>query len=179
METQLCETGKLNSMPNAAHAPRYPMFAFFDGWIRVEHRLAAELVDASVEMPADIRQYGALQVFVLQVDGPPVVRRATIGQVLAQRVRIVEAGGGELVERRIAVGQPFFVGWQGEGAFPNPDLGVSHWQARHKQEGNTGDAHATTRFYRHSAARRPEFAPRDCMVQDPAPSTAHALAVCA
>jgi len=28
IETQLCETGKLNSTPNAAHAPRYPILAF-------------------------------------------------------------------------------------------------------------------------------------------------------
>ena len=27
-DIQLCEIGKLNSTPNAAHAPRYPMFAF-------------------------------------------------------------------------------------------------------------------------------------------------------
>ena len=28
IETQLCETGKLNSTPKAAHAPRYPICAF-------------------------------------------------------------------------------------------------------------------------------------------------------
>ena len=27
-DIQLCETGKLNSIPNAAHAPRYPISAF-------------------------------------------------------------------------------------------------------------------------------------------------------
>jgi hypothetical protein len=28
MDIQLWETGKLNSIPNAAHAPRYPILAF-------------------------------------------------------------------------------------------------------------------------------------------------------
>ena len=28
IDTQLCDTGKLNSIPSAAHAPRYPISAF-------------------------------------------------------------------------------------------------------------------------------------------------------
>ena len=56
--------------------PAVANLSFFDGRIGIEHRLAIDLVDAGVKMPANVRQYGALQIFVFQVDGAPGVIRA-------------------------------------------------------------------------------------------------------
>ena len=62
-----------------------------DGWIGIEHGLAADLVDAGIDMAADIRQHRAFQIFVLEKNGAPVVRRLHTGQVRPERVGIVEA----------------------------------------------------------------------------------------
>ena len=73
-------------------------------------------------MPADVGQHGALQIFVFQVDRAPRVIDAAAGQILAQRVGIVEAIGSELVEGRIGIGQSLFVSRQRERSLPDAHL---------------------------------------------------------
>ena len=75
-------------------------------------------------MAADIGEHGAFEVFVLQIDDAPIVRDGPIGQILAQRVGVVEAAGGEGVEGRIGVGRTLFVSGQGENVLPDADFFV-------------------------------------------------------
>ena len=51
---------------------------FLDGRIFIKHRLAADFVDASVDVASQIGQHGALQVFIFQKDGAPGVIGAAI-----------------------------------------------------------------------------------------------------
>ena len=90
------------------------------------HRTLADgnLVDAGVKVPSDIRQHRALQVLVLEVKRPPGVILSVAGQIVTQRVRVVEAVTGELIEGRIGVGQTFLIGGKGERPFPHAHLSV-------------------------------------------------------
>jgi len=74
-----------------------------NGWVRVKHRLAADLVGARVNVPSQIGQYGTLQVFIFQKHRTPDMVGASIRQVVAKCVRIVEAAVCILIEWRIEI----------------------------------------------------------------------------
>ena len=92
-----------------------------NGAVGVEHVRAVRLVDAAVEVAAQVGQDGHPEVLVLEVQGAPKHDRAPVRQVLAQRVGIVEAAGLEEVEGRVDVRRPLLVGGQVEVALPGPD----------------------------------------------------------
>jgi hypothetical protein len=69
-------------------------------------------------MPAEVGQHDDLEVLVLEVQGPPARDRAPVREVVAERVRIVEALRLEDVERRVDVGQALLMGREVEVALP-------------------------------------------------------------
>jgi hypothetical protein len=72
---------------------------FFDRWIRVEHGLAIDLVDAGVDMPADVRQHSTFQIFVFEKQSPQLVNNSLVSNFVAKRVGIVESPGcAELIK---------------------------------------------------------------------------------
>ena len=95
---------------------------FFERRVGIEHRLAADFVDAGVDVAADVGKDGALEVFVFEIDGAEIVVAAFAGEFVAQRVGIVEARGGLLIEGRVGIGIAFFVDGECERAFPDADL---------------------------------------------------------
>ena len=105
----------------------------FDRWIRIEHRLAGNFVDAGVKMSADVRQHRALQIFVFEIHRPPVVIHPVAGEIVTQRIRIVEAVAGELIEGRIGIGQTLLVGGKGERPLPHAHLSM-HRGKRNRQK---------------------------------------------
>ena len=84
--------------------------SFFDGGIRVEHRLAADLVDTGIQVTPDVRKHGALQIFVFKKYCAPGVVLFLPGKVLTQCVGIAELSCRIGVERRVRVRFPFFIG---------------------------------------------------------------------
>ena len=86
------------------------MAAFLIGGICVEHRLAADLVDAGVKMAAKVGQHGALQVLIFQKESAPGMIGSLVGQIVAQRVGIVESAVRILIKRWIGIGRCFFIG---------------------------------------------------------------------
>ena len=107
-------------------SPRSPISnpRFFDGRIGIKHRLAADFVDAGVEMAANIRQHGTFQVLVLEINGTPRVFRPGVGDFIPQRIWIVEAAGRELIERRIGIRRPFLIRWEIQNSFPYANLAM-------------------------------------------------------
>ncbi len=93
-----------------------------DGGVGVEHRLPRDFVNTGVKVPANVRQHGAFQVFIFQINGTPVVIHAAARQIFPQDIRIVELVVRELVEGRIRVGHPLFIGRQDERPFPYAHL---------------------------------------------------------
>ncbi len=67
-------------------------------------------------------KHGTFQVLIFQIDGAPVMVHPAIRQVVSQGIRIVEAGAGELIERRIWIRQSFFVGGQRKRILPDSYL---------------------------------------------------------
>ena len=49
-------------------------------------------------MAADVGQHGTFQIFVFEIDGAEIVVAAFAGEFFAERVGIVEARGGFLIE---------------------------------------------------------------------------------
>ncbi len=92
-----------------------------DRRIGIEHRLAANLVDAGVNVPADVRQHAAPQIFILQINRAPGMGHALRRQILAQRIGIAEIGGRVLIERRVGVGRALLIRGQRERSLPNAD----------------------------------------------------------
>src|SRR5207245_5529754 len=92
-----------------------------DRRVRVEEVLAVRLVHAAVEVAAEVGQHHDLEVLVLQVQRAPARDGAAVGEVLAQRVRVVEAPRLERIERRVHVGQALFVRGQVEVVLPDAD----------------------------------------------------------
>src|SRR5450432_141786 len=93
-----------------------------DGTVGVEHRLAGNFVDARVQVPANVGQHGAFQVFIFQIDGAPIVIHAAAGQIFTQHIRIVELVVRELVERRIWIGHALVVSGQRQRPLPHAHL---------------------------------------------------------
>src|SRR5271154_6558421 len=90
---------------DAKRSPRASIayLRFLDRWIGVEHRLAADLVDAGIYGPSNIRQHSALDIFVLKKPRPPCVFCLLPRQVLSQRVRITELCSRISIKRRVGV----------------------------------------------------------------------------
>ena len=89
-----------------------------DDPVVVEHLLVPALVEHPLDAPADLRQAGDLQVFVLQEEGAPDPRTALRTQVVLHGVGIDDRAVG-LPELRIRVVGEEVVG--GERQFPFPD----------------------------------------------------------
>ena len=83
-------------------------------------------------MAANIGQYRALQIFVLEEDRAPGMAGLYAGQICPQGVGIVEAGGFIDIERRIRIGPALFIGWQRKHALPDPHLGGNRRAERGK-----------------------------------------------
>jgi hypothetical protein len=110
---------------------------FLDRWIGVEHRLSADFVYARIYMPANIGQYGTLQIFIFQIDRSQLMVAALFRNLWSQRVGIVEAVGGELIKRGIRRGRSLFIDWQIENAFPDSYL-RPNGKCRYEQEQERG-----------------------------------------
>ncbi len=72
-----------------------------DRGVRIEHLASRALVQAAVEMTAQIREHRHAQVFVLQVQAAPAHGLATHRQAVAHGIGIVEPAEREQVERRV------------------------------------------------------------------------------
>ena len=105
-------------MPKAAQAPRYPINAFLIDAVGIEHSLPADLVQAAVEMPAELRQHRHLQELVFEEERAVAFDFPLIGQRVANGVGIVEALGGKQIERRILARQLLHGRRQRELALP-------------------------------------------------------------
>jgi len=78
-----------------------------DGRVGIEHRLAVDLVDAGVDVAAEIGQHGAFEEFVFEINGAPVMHRLGIPHAFAGCVGVAEVFGEEEVEGRVGVGCAF------------------------------------------------------------------------
>jgi len=96
-----------------------------DGRVGIEHRLAADLVDAGIQMAADIGQHRTLQVFVLEEDRAPRVVCPYARKIRAQRIGIIEAGRFIDIEWWVWVGLAFFICRQRHCALPDLHLSCS------------------------------------------------------
>jgi hypothetical protein len=69
------------------------------------HKTSAsrDLVDARVDMPADIRQHAAFQIFVFEKDRAPRMIFVLSRQVLPQCVGMAELVGRISIERRVRI----------------------------------------------------------------------------
>src|SRR6266849_839941 len=56
----------------------------------VEHREAVDLVYAGVEVASEVRQHGALQIFIFEIERSPLSRTASVHEVMTQGVGIIE-----------------------------------------------------------------------------------------
>jgi len=110
-----------------------------DGGVRVEHVGAVDLVHAAIEVAAEVGQDDDPEVLVLEVEGAPARRRAPVGQVLAQRVGIVEAPRLEDVEGRVDVGEALFVGREVEVVLPHAHRRGGHLSGRHRRDHGGGE----------------------------------------
>src|ERR1700730_8191536 len=100
--------------------PAITNFCLLHGGICVEDWLAVYFVHTRIKVAANVRQYRAFQVLILQVDSAPVMFDAAVSQVIAQSIGIIEAVCGQLIKRRIRIGQTFFVSRERQD--PQPDL---------------------------------------------------------
>ena len=95
--------------------------------IGIEHGRVVDLVDAGVDVAAELGQDGALQVLVLQNQRAPGVDRLRGAHGLAHGVGIVFQVG-EGVEVRVLVRRVFVGGGELERPLPDLDLGVRYRQ---------------------------------------------------
>ena len=114
--------GKIEFDPERRPRTAITNVSFLDRRIGVEHRLAGDFVYAGIKVSADIGKYRTFQALIFKIDGAPVMVHPAIRQVVSQGIRIVEAGAGELIERRIWVRQSFFVGGQRKCILPDSYL---------------------------------------------------------
>src|SRR5579885_2576907 len=79
--------------------------------IRIEHRFAADFIYACINMPAEIREYDALYIFIFQVDRPPRMLHFGVAHIVTHRIR-VDVRVSELVpldekvKHRVSSGSP-------------------------------------------------------------------------
>ena len=64
---------------------------------------------------------------------------AFAGKVSAQSIRIVKAVGGELIERRVRVGQALLVSRESKCSLPNPHLRLRNDGEKGEDEKSKGD----------------------------------------
>jgi len=83
--------------------------SLLDGGVRVEHGLAAYFVHAGVKMATDIREHGTLQVFVLEINGSPLVFGPAVGYFISECIGIVKAPRRKLIKSRIGVRRSLLV----------------------------------------------------------------------
>jgi len=102
------------------------------GAVRVEHLRPRRLVHAGVEVAALVGEHHHPQVLVLQVQRAVADDRLLPGEGVAERVGVVEAAGGEEVERRIDVGRALLVGGKVDRGLPGFHLGG---RGRSQEEG--------------------------------------------
>jgi len=76
-------------------------------------------------MAADIREHGTLQVFVLEMNGSPLVFRSAVAYFVSECIGIVKAPSRKLIKRRIRVRSSLLVRRDFQDTFPYADLGVS------------------------------------------------------
>jgi hypothetical protein len=74
--------------------------------------LAADFVDAGVDVSTDVGQDRTFQILIFEIDGAEIVIAAFACEFGTQRIGIVESGGGLLIERRIGIKITFFVDWK-------------------------------------------------------------------
>src|SRR5580765_1967400 len=95
---------------------------FLDRGVGVEHRLPTDLVHTGVNVSVDVRQNGAFQILVFEIDCPQLMLMTLFRSLVSQSIRIVEPVSRKLVERRIGIWRSFFVYRQIEDAFPDANL---------------------------------------------------------
>src|SRR6185312_7951344 len=117
-------------------SPAIPNVGLLDGRVRIKNRLSADLVGAGIKMTTNIRQNRALQIFILEINGPPDMIAAMVGQVIANRIRVIEVPRRVQIERRIRVGRTFLVSRKRKRALPDPHFGGL--QTRTKQDAKKG-----------------------------------------
>jgi len=81
----------------------------FDGRVLVKHGLAADLVGAAVEVASNVRQHGALQIFIFKEQSAPGMIDPAVRQIIAERIRIVEAGVCILIKGRVGIRRAFLI----------------------------------------------------------------------
>src|SRR5882762_10985082 len=96
--------GKIKLHTECRPRPAIPNPGFLDGGICVKHGLSADLVNASVDVSAQVGQHRTFQVFVFKVYRTKLVRSTHIGHFFAQSIGIAEATSLELVERGVRIG---------------------------------------------------------------------------
>ena len=114
-----------------------------DRRIGIEHRLPADLIDAGVQVTADIGQDAALQIFVFEKQRAPGDISFPAGEVLAQCIGIIEPGNRENVERRVWIRRPFDGYRQRERALPDADLSGSGGETTQKNRQRESGADAS------------------------------------
>ena len=75
---------------------------------------------------------------------------AFASEVSAQSLRIVKAVGGELVERRVRVGQALLVSWESKCSLPNPHLRLRNDGEKGEDENSKG---SRLEYGQHSALK--------------------------
>ena len=116
-------------------SPRPPITnpGFLDGWVRVEHGLPVDLVNAGVNMPAYVRQHGTFQVLIFEVDSAPLMFGRRVGYFVSQRVGIVEAPSRELIKRWIRVRRSLLVRRKIQDTFPYANLAIN-WDCGYQRD---------------------------------------------
>ena len=116
-------------------SPRPPITnpGFLDGWVRVEHGLPVDLVNAGVNMPAYVRQHGTFQVLIFEVDSAPLMFGRRVGYFVSQRIGIVEAPSRELIKRWIRVRRSLLVRRKIQDTFPYANLAIN-WDCGYQRD---------------------------------------------
>ena len=118
--------------------------------VRVEHLLPADLVEAAVEVAAELGQHRDLEEFVLEKERAIADDALPGSERIPKRVRVVESADGELIERRIGVRRSFDGRRKTQLAFPRAHrgrgLGVHPGRREQQQrDGSGGGTHPAKR----------------------------------
>ena len=105
---------------------------FLERWIGVEHRLPVDLVNAGVDVAAELGKDGALEVFVFKIECVPRTNRFRGANVLPHGVGVVFELG-EVIEVRVLVGRAFVGCRQRHDSFPHLYLAVQRQGTNEKR----------------------------------------------